>query len=231
MKRRNVKMMLTLAMCLALLAGCGTGKPDAKEAEGAGKDEAVSQEEKAAEENAEPAEGKEADGSGQENQPAEGVSEEAIEEAVLESVIFTVCSAEDSNAFSGKELTADPAYLQTAVSSEVYFCEMPLEKIEVHPIEEWAEDFFSYTVSDEVLGTVEPVEAEEAFRIYDLYPEGIPTNCLVFWLKDGSCGTFDLGYNGSGEEQVWECPLYKNYESMKQSREAEVKEGSEADSQ
>ena len=217
-------MILALAMCLALLAGCGSGKSEPKEPE-----EAASQEEQAAEESTEPAEGEEAADSGQESLPEEIAGDEEIEEADLESVIFTVCSAEDSNAFSGKELTADPAYLQTALSSEVYYCEMPLEKIEVHPIEEWSEDFFSYTVSDEILGTVEPVEAEEAFRIYDLYPEGIPVNCLVFWMQDGKCGTFDLGYNGSGEEQVWDCPLYKDYETMKQSREAEVKEGSETD--
>jgi hypothetical protein len=212
---------------LALLAGCGSGmtaaqKTDDNKENTAGlEQEAASEEEKQAEEE------------GSVSEEAAGESDVAAEEAIPEeaagAVAFTVYSADDSRAFEGKELTADPVYLQTALSSEVYHCEKSLVKIEVHPIVEWAEDFSSFTLSEEILGTVEPVEAEEAFRIYDLYPEGIPVNWLVFYLEDGTCGTFALGYNGSGEEQTWECPVYRNYESMTLSREAEVKEKEGAD--
>ena len=206
MKKQKVKVFVSLMLSLALLAGCGSGmtaaqKTDDNKENTAGlEQEAASEEEKQAEE------------------------EGSVSEEAAGAVAFTVYSADDSRAFEGKELTADPVYLQTALSSEVYRCEKSLEKIEVHPIVEWAEDFSSFTLSEEILGTVEAVEAEEAFRIYDLYPEGIPVNCLVFYLEDGTCGTFALGYNGSGEEQTWECPVYQNYESMTLSREAEVKE-------
>ena len=226
MKNINVKMMFSLFLCFALIAGCSSGKYEVKEPAETGKEEAVSQDEQAEEESTEPAEGEEAAGSDHESLPEESVlgEEEEIQEGQVGTVAFTVCSADDSRAFLGKELTADPVYLQTAVSSEVYFCQKSLDRIEVHPIAEWAEDYSSFTFSEEIMGTVEPVEAEEAFRIYDLYPEGIPINCLVFSLEDGTCGTFALGYNGSGEEQTWDCPVYKNYVSMTLSREAEVKE-------
>ena len=224
MKKQKVKVFVSLMLSLALLAGCGSGmtaaqKTDDNKENTAGlEQEAASEEEKQAEE-----EGSLSEEAAGESDVA-AAAEEAIPEEAAGAVAFTVYSADDSRAFEGKELTADPVYLQTVLSSEVYRCEKSLEKIEVHPIVEWAEDFSSFTLSEEILGTVEAVEAEEAFRIYDLYPEGIPVNCLVFYLEDGTCGTFALGYNGSGEEQTWECPVYKNYESMTLSREAEVKE-------
>jgi hypothetical protein len=224
MKKQKIKVFVSLMLCLALLAGCGSGmaaaqKTDDNKENTAGKEqEAASEEEKQAEEEDSGSE----EPAGENDVAAE--AEEETAEGASGAVVFTVCSADDSRAFEGKEMTADPVYLQTALSSEVYHCEKSLEKIEVHPIVEWAEDFSSFTLSEEILGTVEPVEAEEAFRIYDLYPEGIPVNCLVFYLEDRTCGTFALGYNGSGEEQTWECPVYKNYETMTLSREAEVKE-------
>lgn len=122
-------------------------------------------------------------------------------------------------------MTADPEYLEQAASSDVYYCRLPLSRIEVHPIGQWAEDYSSYTISDEILGEVESTDAEEPFRIFDVYPEGIPVNCLVFYLEDGSCGTFSLGFNGSGEEHSWNNIIYKNDVSMGASRAEEIEEG------
>lgn len=223
MNTEELKRSFCLFLCMALLAGCGSGMSAAKEPEGEEKETAVSQEETAEEESSEPAEAENADEI-ENSLPKENIStgEEELQEESVGTVSFTVFSPDDSKVFSGKELKADPVYLQTAVSSEVYCCEKPLSKIEIHPIQEWAEDFSSFILSDEVLGSVGPVDAEEPFRIYDLYPEGIPVNCLVFWLEDGSCGVFSLGYNGSGEEQSWKCSVYRSYASMDASREKEV---------
>ena len=224
MKKQKVKVFVSLMLSLALLAGCGSGMTAAQKSDDNTEENTAGQEQEAASEEEQQ---KEEEVSGSEETAGESdpaAAEEETTEEAAGAVTFTVCSADDSRAFEGKELTADPVYLQTALSSEVYHCEKSLVKIEVHPIVEWAEDFSSFTLSEEILGTVELVEAEEAFRIYDLYPEGIPVNCLVFYLEDGTCGTFALGYNGSGEEQTWECPVYQNYESMTLSREAEVKE-------
>ena len=223
MKKRKMNLLAALLLCLALLAGCGSGTAAPQKAEENDKEDTGQEEQTAAPEEETQAE-----------EEVSGSEEEAEEEIQAEPVgtaAFTVFGAEESRAFEGKELTADPVYLQTASSSEVYFCEKALAGIEVHPIVEWAQDYSSFTLSEEILGILEPVEAEEAFRIYDLYPEGIPINCLVFYLEDGTCGTFALGYNGSGEEQTWECPVYKNYDSMALSREAEVREGAEAEAQ
>ena len=140
-------------------------------------------------------------------------------------VEMTSLSSEESRAFEGKEMTADADYLEQAKSSDVYYCVEPLNRIEVHPIEQWAKDYSSYTISEEVFGRVESTEAMEPFRIFDVYPEGIPANCLVFWLQDGSCGTFSLGYNGSGEEHTWDNAIYKNYASMIETREKETEDG------
>ena len=140
-------------------------------------------------------------------------------------VEMTSLSSEESRSFEGKEMIADPNYLENAKSSDVYYCKEPLDRIEVHPIDQWAQDFSSYTVSVEVLGKVESTEADEPFRIFDVYPEGIPNNCVVFYLEDGSCGSFSLGYNGSGEEHVWDNAVYKNFASMEASREKDLEEG------
>ncbi len=231
MKKQKVKVFVSLMLCLALLAGCGAGMTTAQKSDDNTKENTAGQEQEAASEEEQQ---KEEEVSGSEETAGESdpaAAEEETTEEAAGAVTFTVCSADDSRTFEGKELTADPVYLQTASSSEVYFCEKALAGIEVHPIVEWAQDYSSFTLSEEILGIVEPVEAEEAFRIYDLYPEGIPINCLVFYLEDGTCGTFALGYNGSGEEQTWECPVYKNYDSMALSREAEVREGAEAEAQ
>lgn len=168
----------------------------------------------------------------EENAGAEGTtgySEESdLQMGSIGMVEMTGLSGEDSRTFTGKEMIADPEYLEQAPSSDVFYCEAALSKIEVHPIEKWAENYSSYTISDEVLAAVESTAAEEPFRIYDVYPEGIPVNCLVFYLEDGSCGTFSLGYNGSGDEHVWDNPIYKNYASMNASRAKELEEGAVA---
>ena len=155
-----------------------------------------------------------------------GYSEESdIQIGAIGEVEMTELSGEESRAFEGKEMIADPDYLEQAHSSDVYYCVEPLDRIEVHPIEQWAEDFSSYTISEEVLGTVESTEAEEPFRIFDVYPEGIPINCVVFYLEDGTCGSFSLGYNGSGKKHVWSNALYKNFASMEASHEKDLEEG------
>ncbi len=163
---------------------------------------------------------------------AEAISDEPMETAdpseksdiqigSVGTVKMTVLSGDDSKIFSGKEMTADSEYLEQAQSSEVYYCEVPLDRIEVHPIRQWAADYSSYTFSEKILGVVKSTGIKEPFRIYDVFPEGIPTNCVVFYTEDGTCGTFSLGYNGSGEEQSWDNAVYRNYESMEASREAE----------
>ena len=136
MKNINVKMMFSLFLCFALIAGCSSGKYEVKEPAETGKEEAVSQDEQAEEESTEPAEGEEAAGSDQESLSEESVlgEEEEIQEGQVGTVAFTVCSADDSRAFSGKELTADPVYLQTAVSSEVYFCQKSFDGLCIYAV-------------------------------------------------------------------------------------------------
>lgn len=215
MKNKKVKVIVSVFLCLALLAGCSSGMSAAQSGEGNEKDTGLSQAGQEA-----PSE-KGADEKTDMEEAAEEVSEEAAPEGPVDAVVFTVLSADDKASFAGKEMTADPEYLKTALSSEVYFCGQPLEKIEVHPILEWAQDYSSFTFSDEILGTAASLQAEEPFRIYDPYPEGIPVNCLVFYLEDGRCGTFALGYNGSGEEQSREYDIYNDYASMKAIAESE----------
>lgn len=217
MNKKKVKVIaiVSVFLCMALLAGCSSGMSAAQSREENEKDTVQSR----AVQEAPPEEGAEEKTDMEE--AAEEVSEEAALKGMVDAVVFTVLSADDKASFAGKEMSADPEYLQTAISSEVYFCTRPLEKIEVHPILEWAQDYSSFTFSDEILGTVSSLQAEEPFRICDPYPEGIPVNCLVFYLEDGRCGTFALGYNGSGEEQSREYDIYEDYASMKAHAESE----------
>lgn len=226
MKIRKGDVFVSICLCMALLAGCGSGMSVSQSA--AGNVQKISAQENKEEEDSSRSENEEAAGDPDTGTGTEGRAEENDAEEEKETrtgpagkVVFTVFSSDDAADFAGKEMAADPVYLQTAVSSEVYSCSEPLSGIEVHPILEWAEDYSSFTFSEEILGQVDPMEAEEPFRIYDLYPEGIPNNCLVFYLEDGRCGTFALGYNGSGEEQSFECAIYADYPAMKAHKGAE----------
>lgn len=217
MKKRTAKAAAACFICLALLSGCGYGMPAVQSGEESAKEKETEEDISAS-------------GNAENKADSEKVTESSTggenetQTRPLGTVGFTVLSADDAGSFAGKEMTADQEYLQTALSSDVYFCEQPLERIEVHPILEWADDYSSFVFSDEIVGTVDPVEAREPFRILDLYPEGIPCSCLVFYLEDGSCGTFALGYNGSGEEQSWECAFYESPASMMEFLRAETGE-------
>ena len=211
MKKKNILTVTSLLLCISLLVACGT---------------AISR--SALEETQETGTDMETASDGLTDEAA--YSEESdvqigsVQIGSVGTVEMTSLSSEESRAFEGKEMTADADYLEQAKSSDVYYCVESLNRIEVHPIEQWAKDYSSYTISEEVFGRVESTEAMEPFRIFDVYPEGIPANCLVFWLQDGSCGTFSLGYNGSGEEHTWDNPIYKNYASMIETREKELEE-------
>jgi len=151
--------------------------------------------------------------------------EDIIDTEPVGKVIFTRLSREDVLNFTGRELKTEPTLSGQVDSYDVFRCGQPLNRVEVRPIQQWAADYTSYTVSDEVLGSIKSLGAEEAFRIYDLFPEGLPANCAVFYLEDGSCGTFSLGFNGSGEEHSVEYGIYKNFPSMNAALSRKAEEG------
>lgn len=249
MRKKKIHVAITLLLCIAMMIACGNStvssssanedgaeiidddqtqdiaqnvEEDVTELEQGDEDSSEAEEEyPAVEEKTEIAE------SGDDSlvEPDKKTDESDIQISPVGTVEMTSLSSEESRAFEGKEMTADADYLEQAISSDVYYCAEPLNRIEVHPIKQWAKDYSSFTISEEVLGTVESTDAEEPFRIFDIYPEGIPINCIVFYLEDGTCGTFSLGYNGSGKEHTWNNVIYNNYTSMDKARAKDLEEG------
>lgn len=140
-------------------------------------------------------------------------------------VEFTNLPSEETEAFNGKEIYYDTDIIGQELSPDIYSCNMPLSRIELHPILQWAKDYSSYTISDEVLGVIENTGEEEPFRIYDTFPDGFPMNCVLFYLEDGTCGTFSLGYTESGEEYTWENRIYNNLASLNAALAKQIEEG------
>ena len=249
MSKRKLHVVITLLLCIAMMIACGNSTVSSSSANADGTDviddnktQDIAQ--NVEEDSTELERGDEDSSEAEEDHPvAEEKTEieESEDDGLMEpekitgesdiqidsggTVEMISLSSEESRTFEGKEMTADADYLEQAISSEVYYCAEPLNRIEVHPIKQWAKDYSSYTISEEVIGTVESTDAEEPFRIFDIYPEGIPINCVVFYLEDGTCGTFSLGYNGSGKEHTWYNVLYNNYASMDEARAKGLEEG------
>ena len=135
MKKKNILTVTSLLLCISLLVACGTAtsRSALEETQETGTDMETA---------------------------SDGLTDEAAysEESDVQiglvrigsvgTVEMTSLSSEESRAFEGKEMTADADYLEQAKSSDVYYCVEPLNRIEVHPIKQWAKDYSFVTDSD-----------------------------------------------------------------------------------